>query len=150
MLSDLRYRLRALFSRRVVEAEMDEELHFHIERQVEKYRERGLAPEEAARRARLHFGGARQVCEECRDVRGTRWIEDLFHDFRYALRGFRQNKFFAVVAVLSLALGIGANTAIFSVIDALILKPLPVRDPARLVDQSRRVRLRFDLRPVAF
>jgi predicted permease len=133
MLSDLRYRLRALFSRRAVEAEMGDELRFHMERQIEKHIARGLTPEAAARRARLEFGGTLQIGEECRDARGTRWIDDLFRDVRYALRGFRQSPVFAAVAVLSLALGIGANTAIFSVVDALILKPLPVRGPAGLV-----------------
>jgi predicted permease len=133
MLSDLRYRLRALFSHRAIETEMGDELRFHIERQAEKYIARGMTPEEAARRARLEFGGEQQIREECRDARGTRWIDDLFRDVRYALRGFRQSPVFAAVAVLSLALGIGANTAIFSVLDALLLKPLPVREPASLV-----------------
>jgi hypothetical protein len=90
MLSDLRYRMRALFRRNAVEAELDDELRFHLERQTEQYRQAGMPPEEAARRTRLAFGGPEQIREECRDARGTRWLEDLIQDLRYALRMTRK------------------------------------------------------------
>ena len=132
MISDLLYRLRALSRRKSMEAELDEELRAHLERQVEKYIQSGLTREEAARRARLQFGGLEQVKEECRDARGVNFIQTLVRDVRYGLRMLAKNPGFTAVAVLTLALGIGANTAIFTLVDAVMLKSLPVANPQEL------------------
>jgi predicted permease len=133
MLSDLFIRFRALFRRTAVEGELDDELRFHLEHQVEKYIRSGYSREEATRRTRLEFGGLDQVKENCREARGVTFVETLVQDVRYAVRGFNRNRGFTVVAVLTLALGVGANSAVFSVINAVMLRALPVRDPQQLV-----------------
>jgi hypothetical protein len=133
MFADLFYRLRSLFRRDAVEHELHDELQLHLDRDVEKRMSFGATREEAARQAQLALGGFEQVKEECRQARGVSVIETAIQDVRYSLRGLRKNPGFAAVAVVSLALGIGANTAIFSLIDAVMLRMLPVRDPDSLL-----------------
>ena len=133
MLSDLLFRLRALFRRNAVEAEVDAELRAHLENEVEKYVAAGVPRSEAARRARLALGGLEQVKEQYREARGTRWLEDLVQDVRYAVRTLRQRPGFAAVALLTLALGVGATTVMFTLINGVLLKPLPYPEPDRLV-----------------
>ena len=133
MFTDILHRFRALFSRPAVEREMDDELRFHLEEQTRKHLAAGMPGAEAERRARIELGGMEQVREECRDSRGTRLIESLGQDVQFGLRTLRKNPGYAAVVVISLALGIGANAAIFSLMDAVLLSRLPVRNPDQLV-----------------
>ncbi len=133
VLNDFRYRLRALFARASVEQELDDELRFHIEHEAEKYEREGTSHEEALRRARLEFGGVEQTKEASRDMRGTARLESIVRDLRYALRSLLSRPAFTVTVIATLALGIGANTAIFTLVDAFLLRPLPVPHPEQLV-----------------
>ena len=129
--------IRSLLFRSRADSELDEELKFHLEMTQRKLAARGSAPVDARRQAAILFGGTEAVKEQCRDVRGTRWIEDLFQDCVFALRLLRKDRYYTIAATLALALGIGANTAIFTIFNSVALKPLPVPDPASLVTINR-------------
>ena len=122
--------------KRKANADTDRELRHHVETLVQELISTGVTPDEARRRARLEFGGLEQIMEECRDVRGH-WLEDFGKDLNYAGRTLRRSPGFLAVSVVSLTLGIGANATIFSLINALMLRSLPVKDPQQLVDITR-------------
>ncbi len=130
-------RFGALFSRRRAERELSEEVEIHLAMRAAELRARGLDAAAARQAARREFGGIEQMKEAYRDRRGIPWIESLARDVSYGLRGLRRNPAFTAAAVLSLALGIGANTAIFSFINALMLRMLPVEKPGQLVTLYR-------------
>src|SRR6266852_4774514 len=124
---------RRLWRRTQTEDRLEQELRFHLDQHTTELIAQGHNPENARRQARLELGGPEQVKETCRDARGIRWLEDLLQDFRYALRTLRQKPGFAAVALCTLALGIAATTVMFTVINGVLLQPLPYPDSEQLV-----------------
>src|SRR6476660_831188 len=138
MLSDLKYRIRAILRGAEMDREADEELRFHFDREVARLIASGFSRSDAERRARLTIGGPEQLKEACRDARGVSALETTIRDLRYAARQVRRSPGFSLAVIVSLALGIGANTAIFTLIDALLLRSLPVTRPEQLYFIARR------------
>src|SRR5262249_44686311 len=123
-----------LWSRKKMEEELDKELRFHLDQHAADLIAQGHDPEEARRQARLALGGPEQVKEKCRDAHGVSPLEKLWHDLRYGARMLMKQPGFTLGAMLTLALGIGVNTALFTVFNVFVLEPLPVRDPESLVE----------------
>jgi predicted permease len=133
VLAIIRLRLRSLFARGLVEQELDEELQYHLEREIEHYVADGMDAESARQQALRAMGPSTQRKEECRDMRGLNWLDNAAQDLRYAVRQLRKSLGFACTAAFVLALGISAAVSIFGVVEAALIKPLPYRDPSRLV-----------------
>jgi predicted permease len=134
---DILLRLRAFCSRREMDEELNEELQFHLEMQARKNHVNGVSAAEARRRGRLQFGSFERATEECREARGLAPLENLGQDLRYAFRILKKSPVFTAVAVLTLGFGIGLNTTLFSVVNVIALKPIPVRGSGRIVRLER-------------
>src|SRR3954469_4225902 len=126
-------RLRSLFRRSVVDRELDDEFQYHLERQTAVFVQGGMTPDAARAAARRVLGNIAYHKEEARDTRGTRWIEEFLGDVRFGARSLRRARVFSVAVIATLALGIGANTAMFTLLRGTLLKPLPNRDGERIV-----------------
>ena len=128
--------LDCVFHRNRMESGMDEEIRFHVARYADDLERTGMPRGEAERRARREFGPLEPVKEECRQARGLRLLDETVQDLRYAVRSLRRSPGFAAVSILTLATGIGANTAIFTIVNRWVLRPLPYRDASSLISIS--------------
>src|SRR3954469_15837709 len=133
LITGLRARLRAFTADKAADTELADEIRFHIELEMEKNIRLGMPEREARRLAVAHFGGVQRVREEHRDVRRFQWLEEFLSDSRFALRSLRRTPAITGAAVVTLALGIGANVAIFSAVNAVVLQPLPFATSDRLM-----------------
>ena len=140
LLPELRFRLRALFGRRDMERDLDAELRFHLERETEKLVAQGYRRDEAERRARLSFGGLERIKDDTRDARGVALLETFLQDLRYAARGLRSRRSFSAGVILTLGLGIGANAAMFGVVDRVLFRAPPTLREAGTVHRIYRMR----------
>ncbi len=134
-----KHRVRHMLRRDQADVELDEELRFHIERQIELNIQNGMSPAEARRAAMLEFGGVEALKEECRSNRGMDWLDTTLQDVRYALRNFRRTPAFALTVIAVTALGIGATTAVFSVADRVLFRPMPYAEPDSIISLGIRI-----------
>ena len=150
LLRVLRFRAWALFRKQVADAEMDEEMSFHLEMATQAYIDAGMTPEEARYAALRKFGSVEKIKETAREERGVQWLEDFLQDLRHGCRLLLKNFALTIVAVLTLAVGIGANTTIFSLVNGVLLRPLTYPDADRIVNlYEQNLRLGFDAANVA-
>jgi predicted permease len=133
MFDDVRYRARAVFRRNAVETELRDEIDAHIAHHIREFMAQGMSRDDAVRRARIELGGVDPLTEACRDARGVSLIETMIQDVRYAARALVTRPLFTVVAMGTLALGLGLNAAVFTAVRSVLLRPLPFRDPGQLV-----------------